>query len=139
MALDVGDKWIGVAISDETGLVSQPLPAIANQGERAVEEILSLSRAWQVKEIVVGLPLSLNNTVGPQAEKSLALVEALRTRFSGAVRTWDERLTTRWAERLLIAQSVRRQRRKKLVDGLAAALLLQNYLDYLQSQNPKER
>ncbi|MBX5466493.1 MAG: Holliday junction resolvase RuvX [Firmicutes bacterium] len=135
MALDVGDKWIGVAVSDETRLVSQPDAPIVNRGEDTVREILSRAEAWQAEQIVVGLPVSLNHTIGPQAIKVLRMVDALRERFWGSVVTWDERLTSRMAERLLIEQAVRRKRRKALVDGLAAALLLQSYLDFLRRQD----
>lgn len=139
MGLDVGDKWIGVAVSDETGLLSRPeSPVRRNPPNQDIDAILGLAAKWGVGEIVVGLPLNMNNTRGPQAEKTLRFAEALRSRFSGPVVTWDERLTTQQAERLLIMQEVRRDRRKKLVDGLAAALILQGYLDSLRGKPAKE-
>ena len=80
----------------------------------------------------------MNATVGPQAEKTLKFVEDLKAEAPCDVTTWDERLTTRWAERLLIEQNVRRGKRKKVVDGLAAALILQGYLDHKQHTNSRE-
>ncbi|MCY0908151.1 MAG: Holliday junction resolvase RuvX [Sulfobacillus thermotolerans] len=139
MALDVGDKWIGVAISDETALLASTKPPIKRTSEaQDVERIVALVSEWNINEIVVGLPLNMNASVGPQAQKTLKFVDALRAQVSCDVVTWDERLTTRQAERLLIERDVRRENRKKLVDGLAAALILQGYLDHKRHTQPRE-
>ncbi len=130
MGLDVGDKWIGVAVSDETGLIAQSLPPIRrSSGAQDLEKVNHIAHSWLVEKIVVGLPLNMNATVGPQADKTLQFVERLRTSSALPVFTWDERLTTREAERLLIGRDVRRERRQAVIDGVAAALILQGYLD----------
>ncbi|CAB1128953.1 pre-16S ribosomal RNA maturation enzyme (modular protein) [Candidatus Hydrogenisulfobacillus filiaventi] len=130
LALDVGQRRVGVAVSDETGLIAQPLPPLVRAPalEDDVRAIAALADRWQAAEIVVGWPVNLNGSVGPQAEAVRPLAEALqRVR---PVRLWDERLSTRGAERLLIAQNVRRERRRQLIDGMAAVWILQGYLDH---------
>ncbi len=139
MALDVGDKWIGIALSDELGVLASSKPAIRRRSHSYdLQAILDLAATWDVNEIVVGLPLNMNASVGPQAEKTLRFVNALKAEAPCSVMTWDERLTTRLAERLLIEQNVRRDKRKQVVDGLAAALILQGYLDHKQHTNSRE-
>ncbi len=139
MALDVGDKWIGVAISDEMAVLASTKPPIKRSSHsHDLQLILDLVAVWNIKEIVVGLPLNMNASVGPQAQKTLKFVTTLRAQASCEVVTWDERLTTRLAERLLIERDVRRENRKKLVDGLAAALILQGYLDHKKNTKLRE-
>ncbi len=131
MALDVGDKWIGMAVSDEMGLIAQTLPRIKRRGfVDDAQVVRSVAQEWQVTKVVVGLPLNMNASVGPQAEKTLRFAGVLRTVCAMPVVTWDERLTTRQAERMLIGQDVRRERRQAVIDGVAAALILQGYLDH---------
>ena len=131
MGLDVGDKWIGVSVSDETGLIAQSLPPIRRHGwPQDLAEINRVVAQWQADKIVVGLPLNMNATVGPQAEKTLDFVERVRKSCVVAVTTWDERMTTRQAERILIERDVRREHRKAVIDGVAASLILQGYLDH---------
>lgn len=131
MALDVGDKWIGVAVSDETALIAQSRPPIKRHDwPQDLQAVNASAHEWQVEKIVVGLPLNMNATVGPQAQKTLNFVERLRLTCSMPVVTWDERLTTLQAERLLMDREVRRERRKAVIDGVAASLILQGYLDH---------
>lgn len=131
MGLDVGDKWIGVAVSDETKLIAQSRPPVKRRDiSQDLAELKRIAAEWQVGEFVVGLPLNMNATIGPQAEKTLRFVESLRKHCEMPVSTWDERLTTREAERILIGQEVRRERRKAVIDGVAASLILQGYLDH---------
>ncbi len=139
MALDVGDKWIGVAVSDETAFLASTKPPIKRRGKaQDFQVVVDLVHDWDIKEIVVGLPLNMNASVGPQAEKTLKFAEELRARAPCEVFTWDERLTTKLAERLLIEQDVRRERRKGMVDGVAAALILQGYLDHKKLTKSRE-
>lgn len=139
MGLDVGDKWIGVAVSDETSLIAQALPPVKRSAlARDLEEIIRVATEWNVGQIVVGLPLNMNATVGPQAEKTLSFVKGLKAAVVLPVVTWDERLTTVQAERILIQQDVRRERRKQLIDGLAASLILQGYLDHQRMAGARE-
>lgn len=139
MGLDVGDKWIGVAVSDETGLIAEALKPVRRKNlPDDLNELNRLANAWNVGQIVVGLPLNMNATVGPQAEKTLQFVQRLKDRVLRPVSTWDERLTTQQAERILIQQDVRRERRKSVIDGLAAALILQAYLDHQRMVRSRE-
>jgi putative Holliday junction resolvase len=131
MALDVGDKWIGVAVSDETHLIAQSLPSIKRHDLSSdLASLNATAHEWQVEKIVVGLPLNMNATVGPQAQKTLQFAERLGQVVSVPIATWDERLTTQQAERLLIERDVRREHRKAVIDGVAASLILQGYLDH---------
>lgn len=140
IGLDVGDKWIGVAVSDELGLLATPTsPPIRRVSWRDdVDAVINLANRWNAGIIVVGLPLNMNASVGPQAQKTLQFVDRLSARTSCPVVTWDERLTTMQAERLLIEQDVRRKDRKKLVDGLSASLMLQAYLDHRRGRNGED-
>ena len=139
MGLDVGDKWIGVAISDETGLIAQSLPAIRRTGAaRDVQAVCEAAQSWQAGKIVVGLPLNMNATIGPQAQKTLAFVDRLKASCPVTVDTWDERLTTRLAEQLLIDRDVKRAQRREMIDGVAAALILQGFLDRRRADQGRE-
>jgi putative Holliday junction resolvase len=129
MGLDVGDRTIGVALSDETGTVAQGLQVLRRSGPADVARVVELAREHGAAEIVVGLPRTLTGAVGPQAEKVLAFVAALREASPVPVATWDERLSTRVAERVLIEADLRRERRKEVIDRVAAAVILQGYLD----------
>lgn len=139
MGLDVGDKWIGTAVSDELGMIARSLDPIRRRGlPQDVAEVVKLLRAWDADTIVVGLPLNMNGTVGPQAEKVLQFQRALEKKSVATVISWDERLTTRQAERILLEGNMRRERRKELVDGVAAALILQAYLDRQRAMPQRE-
>ncbi len=130
LALDVGDRTIGLALSDELGLTAQGRPTLQRQNLRRDLEALShLVTEEGVGEVVVGLPLRLDGHPGPQAEKVLAFVESLRATLPVPVTTWDERLTSVAAERVLLEGGVRRAQRKAVRDRLAAVLILQGYLD----------
>lgn len=131
MGLDVGDRRIGVAISDPEGWLAQGLVVITRTTlDRDLAAIASMIREQGVEEVVVGLPRRLDGTLGPQAEKSQAFGRALQERVGVPVVFWDERLTTAAAEKMMIAAGVKRARRKATVDMAAATLLLQSYLDY---------
>ena len=135
LALDVGDRRIGLAISDEKGWTAQALETLVRKDLRQdVLRLTELIRSRGVTEVVVGLPLHLDGHLGPQAEKVLTFVESLKTRMSVPVLMWDERLTTRESERTLIEAHVSRRKRKTVVDQMAAVLILQNYLDARQAR-----
>lgn len=130
MALDVGEKNIGVALSDPLGITAQGLTVIKRRDEAgALAAIRALVDQHGVRELVVGLPRDLKGTVGPQAQKVLDFTSRLERELAVPVRLWDERLSTRAAERLLIEADVTRRKRRRVVDMLAASLILQNYLD----------
>lgn len=130
MALDVGERRIGVALSDETELIASSVGAILRTPEKSeFGEILALINKYRVGTMVVGLPLSLDGTIGPQARAVQAFIEALRRVTQITIESRDERFTTVEAERLLREAGVRPSRDKPRIDAVAAAILLQAYLD----------
>ncbi len=133
MGLDVGSKTVGVAISDPLGFTAQGLEIIAideDKGEFGLERLTELVEQYKVDKFVVGLPKNMNNTSGPRVEASQAYGKRLEEVFGLPVDYQDERLTTVEAERMLIEQAdISRGKRKKVIDKLAAQLILQNYLD----------
>ena len=130
MALDVGGKRIGVAVSAPTGLVPTPLTAIGSSSESEdIDAVLLLADEHDVEEIVVGMPLSLSGQRGPQARQVARFAESLSGRADVPVTTVDERYSTVEAERLLRESGVRPTRDKARTDAAAAAVILQAYLD----------
>lgn len=130
MGLDVGEKRVGLALSDELGITAHGLCVILrSELDRDLDRIARLAEQHQVDAVVVGLPRNMDGSLGPQAERVLAFTEALRQRLGLQIHLWDERWTTRAAERLLIEGDVSRRRRRRTVDKMAAALILQGYLD----------
>ncbi|HEP1819356.1 TPA: Holliday junction resolvase RuvX [Streptococcus suis] len=133
MGLDVGSKTVGVAISDPLGFTAQGLeiiPIDEEKGEFGLERLTELVEQYKVDKFVVGLPKNMNNTSGPRVEASQAYGNLLMEQFKLPVDYQDERLTTVAAERMLIEQAdISRGKRKKVIDKLAAQLILQNYLD----------
>ena len=131
LGLDVGDRRIGVALSDETGTLATGLPTLGRVGPRKdVRALAELIRRNEVGEVVVGLPRRLDGGLGPQAQKVLAFMEDLRPAAKVPVVPWDERFTSVVAEQALVEADVSRRDRKTLVDKVAAILILQSYLDY---------
>ena len=140
LGLDVGDRTIGVALSDETETLASGLETIRRVGPRKdVRAVADLVRRHQVGEIVVGLPRSLDGTLGPQARKVLGFMDDLRPMVRVAVVPWDERFTSVVAERTLVQGGVSRRDRKTVVDKVAAILILQNYLDYRKPSEAETR
>ncbi|BAH42881.1 Holliday junction resolvase RuvX [Brevibacillus sp. HB1.2] len=130
MGLDVGDKTIGVAVSDELGWTAQGVETIKRQSkEKDFARLSELVSQYQIGAFVVGLPKNMNGTIGPRAEMCQAFGKLLEERTSLPVHMWDERLTTMAAERMLISADVSRQKRKTVIDKMAATLILQGYLD----------
>ncbi|MGB7768747.1 MAG: Holliday junction resolvase RuvX [Verrucomicrobiia bacterium] len=130
LALDHGTKRIGVAVSDETKTIAQPLEFIpAEPFAGFLERLRQLMREKEVDLILVGLPRNLNGSYGPAAIKVQAFVAALQNAVTVPIKMQDERLTSAQANRVLIQGNVRRQKRKAKVDQTAAAILLQSYLD----------
>ena len=130
MGLDIGDKTIGVAVSDLMGLTAQGVTTIKRVGKKKdIEAIKQIIAEKQVNKIVSGLPKNMNGTVGPQGEKVQKFCELLKEETNLPIEFWDERLSTVAAERSLIEGNVRRENRKKVLDMLAAVIILQGYLD----------
>jgi putative Holliday junction resolvase len=135
MGLDVGEKTIGIAVSDELGIGANPLTVVSRTGsvKREIAEVCRIAEEYKVGRIVVGMPLMLNGTAGIQAAKATVFAEALQRRSKIPVIMWDERLSTAEVERMLIASDQSRAKRKKVIDKLAAAVILQSYLDRQRS------
>lgn len=130
LGLDYGDRRIGVATSDVFGWTAQALETIDRRGTGSeFERIRELVTEHEIGEIVVGLPKNMNGSVGPRGEICIEFADKLREQFEMPVHLWDERLTTVSAERVLIEGDVSRKKRKGIVDKMAAALILQNFLD----------
>jgi len=146
MALDVGDRWIGVAIADESGTIASPVGRVERgtrggkgRGEgdgSALAEIGRLVAEWEVTRLVVGLPTGLSGREGPQAATVRAFVAAVAGALGPEppIVFWDERLTTTIAERSLIATGARRDQRRREIDAVAAAVILQSFLDAARSR-----
>ena len=134
MAIDYGDAHTGIAISDLTGLLAGHTETIhSRRQEQVVEAICSLCQLHGVEELVLGHPLNMDGTRGPRAEKAEALAEVLRQETGRPVTLWDERRTTIDAHQILMASGKDARRRKKNVDAVAAALILEGYLTYKRS------
>jgi putative Holliday junction resolvase len=128
LGLDIGEKRIGVAVSDETGAIASPVGFVA-RGLRAEADLRALVESYEAGRLIIGLPAGLSGREGPQARETRFYAEALAEALNIAVDYWDERLTTAIAERSLIASGVRRDQRRQQIDAVAAAVMLQSYLD----------
>lgn len=136
LGLDIGDKTIGVAVSDLLGLTAQGLTTIKRVSNKLdYEEVNKFINEYSIKTIVVGLPKNMNNTLGPQSEKVMKFAEKLKNKYKVEIIYVDERMTTISAERILIEGSVRREKRKSFIDKIAATYILQNYLDTCRREN----
>ena len=131
LGIDLGSKRIGIAVSDRTGTIASPLTMLQRSGSvrRDHEAIRALVVEEEAEMLVVGLPLNMNGTSGPAAKAAIAEAEALATVVGVPVITFDERRTTVTADRALIEAGISAQTRRKLVDKVAAAVLLQTWLD----------
>ncbi|MCD6487087.1 MAG: Holliday junction resolvase RuvX [Syntrophobacterales bacterium] len=131
LGLDYGEKRIGVAICDELGMTARGIATIARKyWKRDIEQIAGLVREYDAREIVVGYPVRLDGTEGIQCEKVNRFIDVLEAGVSVPVVKWDEALSTKEAESLLIEADMNRRKRKGVVDKLAAAIILQDYLDH---------
>ncbi|QNO16084.1 Holliday junction resolvase RuvX [Alkalicella caledoniensis] len=130
MGLDFGEKTIGVAVSDLLGLTAQGVKVIRRKEEDELKELESIIKEYEVSTIVLGLPKNMNNSLGPRAEKTQDFAEVLKEKFPDLKLVFqDERLTTAQVQRQLISADVSRKKRKKVVDKMAAMLILQTFLD----------
>ena len=130
LALDHGTKRIGVAVSDETKTIAQPLEYILTEPFAAfLERLRKILVEKEIDLILIGQPRNMDGSYGPAAQKVEAFVGVLKTAITVPIKLWDERLTSTMANRALIQGNVRREKRKEKVDAMAAAILLQSYLD----------
>ncbi|MFD1864004.1 Holliday junction resolvase RuvX [Planococcus sp. FY231025] len=133
MGLDVGSKTIGVAISDALGWTAQGIETVKineAQDDFGLARLGELIKQYEVTQAVVGFPKNMNNTIGPRAEASQKFAALLEEAYDIPVVLWDERLTTMAAEKMLISADVSRKNRKKVIDKMAAVMILQGYLDF---------
>lgn len=130
MGLDLGEKTIGVALSDPMGMIARGVEVIKRKTmEEDVKYLLALLQEYEVEKIVLGLPLNMNNTEGPGAKMARDFGRKLTSETGVPVVFWDERLTTVAAEKILLQADMSRAKRKKVIDKMAAVFILQNYLD----------
>lgn len=130
LALDVGDRRIGIAVSDELGFTAQGVTTLHRTSWAAdLAEIARLVETWTAEAVVVGLPLTLEGTVGPRAQTVHAFIKRLESVVGVPVVAWDERFSTVAAERVLLDADLSRARRKQVIDKTAAVVILQHYLD----------
>jgi len=130
LGIDLGEKRIGIAISDELGITAQGLPTIPSTTEdENLKKIKKLIDKYNVEKIILGLPKNMNGTLGKQAEKSLCFAQKIKNIHQVPVELEDERLSTSKAEKLLIQADRSRKKRKKVIDKMSAVIILQSYLD----------
>lgn len=130
LGLDLGTKTIGVAISDEMGMTAQPLKTLRRISlAKDIEEVLSLAKELSADTIVIGMPVNMDGSLGQRSKATADFVERLKGKTDMPVVAWDERLSTVAVTRMLIEGDISRKRRKEVVDKLAAAYILQGYLD----------
>lgn len=131
LGLDLGTKTLGVAVSDKTGLIATSLTILRhdNNYDFLIEELKKIIKEKEIETIVLGLPKNMNNTIGERGEMVLSFKEKLEESISLPVILEDERLTTKVAENILISADVSRRKRKKVIDKMAANVILQSYLD----------
>ena len=146
LGLDLGDRRTGVAISDPQGLLAIPLTVLSNKDEDAtIVDIFKLAEQYHAERIVIGLPYSLDGNLGPQANKVKAFVEKLQNVIASEakqsslvgldIQLWDERLSTKAAEKLMLEAGAKRDKRKQHRDAIAAAFILQGFLDSLKGMS----
>ncbi len=134
LGLDVGERRIGVSLSDPEGILAIPLTVVdVRTREEALERIAALAREHEVDRVVVGLPLSMDGSMGLQAQRVTAFADTLAERMEIPVDTWDERLSTVAAGRALTEAGVKRGKKRKRLDSAAACIILQGYLDRWRS------
>ena len=140
LGVDLGSKRIGIAVSDSNGTVATPIDVVHRSGDRVRDHraIAALAEEWEVELIVVGLPLQLSGEAGSAARAALAEVEELRDVTGRPVETYDERLTTVTAQRSIIEMGLSAEARKRSVDKIAAAVMLQAWLDHRRLSQPQD-
>ncbi len=130
MGLDVGEKRIGVAMSDPLKKTAHAFAVIERSGlDSTVKTLRDMIEEYDIEEIVVGMPYAMDGSEGPQARKTTTFIEEVKDRLDVSIATWDERLSTAEAERSLIAAGIKPSMRKNIKDKVAAAVILQSYLD----------
>ena len=139
LGLDLGSRTLGVAVSDKTGLIASTVKTIRHNEEydRLLDEVKNLVSELEIDAIVLGFPKNMNNTIGPKGELSLEFKEKLEKILTIPVYLQDERLSTKSATDMLISGNVSRKNRKKVVDSVAATIILQSFLDRSERNQEK--
>lgn len=136
LGLDLGSRTLGLSISDPNGIIATSLGIIRHNEEydKLVFEVKNIVEDRKIDEIVLGLPKNMNNTIGPKGELSYKFKDALESQLGIKVNLVDERLTTKQATDLLISNDTSRKKRKKVIDSMAATIILQSYLDMIKER-----
>lgn len=139
LALDVGEKRVGVAVSDPLGYTAQPLAVLPRRPHgQFLQSLADLAREYEVALVLLGLPRRTTGQKGPEAQRILALAREITAKLGLKCDTWDEWLTTVAAERVLLEGGLSRQERRQVVDKTAAALILDGYLNYLRNKTDEQ-
>lgn len=134
LGLDIGQRTIGVAISDPLGFTAQGITTIRRKNKSEdINELKKICQEYSVEKIVIGLPKNMNNSIGFAGEKILEFSEIIKNEVCNEIEMWDERLTTVAAHRAMLEVDMSRAKRKKIVDKIAATYILQGYLDRLSN------
>jgi putative Holliday junction resolvase len=130
LGLDMGSKRIGVAVSDGLGITAQGFATFERESDQAlIARLRDVVGREGIQEIVVGLPLNMNGSCGPQAKNAACFAEILKEKLDIPVKLWDERMSTQEVERIMVKADISRSKRKKKIDTLAAQVILQSYLN----------
>ena len=140
LAMDVGDRRIGMAISDELGWTAQGINTLERRNqEYDMEQIANTIKLYDPIKLIIGLPRNMNGSIGPQEKKVKKFGDLLSKKvFHGDIVYWDERLTSVMADRIMLEADMSRKRRKTNVDMMSAVIILQSYLDYLSNQKDEK-
>lgn len=142
LGLDLGTKTLGLSISDQTGTIASSLKTISFENEdydSLLPILKQIIEEYDIKELVLGLPKNMNNTIGERAEKTLAFQKKIESFLNMKVSLMDERLSTVSATNYLLEANMSRKKRKTKVDKIAANIILQSYLDKRKGENENER
>jgi putative holliday junction resolvase len=140
LGLDIGSKRIGIAVSDELGFTAQGLQTLeCKSPENDLRRIAQIVEEYGVSEIIVGVPYNMNGTEGPRAAHARSFMQRMSEAVAVPVREWDERLSTVAAERVLLEADMSRAKRRKVIDKVAAVIILQGYLDRRQYEGVSDR
>ena len=140
LGLDLGDRTIGVAVSDPLGFTAQGITTIRRKSlQYDIDELKKICKEYNIEKVLLGYPKNMNDTIGERAEKTEEFKTMLERRTGLPVILWDERLTTVEADEILEESGVPRSERKKVIDKIAAGLILQSYLNFLDTEKKKEQ
>ncbi len=139
MGLDLGERTIGIAVSDPLLLTAQGLTVLRRRSPAEdLQELADIKDEYSIKEVVIGLPRMMDGSIGPRGRISQEFAQSLRKRWEIPVHLWDERLSTVAAERILLEADLSRRRRKNLIDKTAAVLILQGFLERRRNEKIRE-